>query len=239
MKGSQIPFKKNYILGTSIVLAALVNGVLLFYAARTLKSYDDTVTVRGLCEREIMADRAIYPVVYKETGNDLPTLYASVNKKNAEVLRFLQENGIDSSEVSVSAPRIVDNSSMQYTNNSANRYVITSVLTVCTGKVQTVLDIQSRLSQLMDKGIAIGSGNEWENPAVFEFTALNDVKPAMIEEANKNARAAAEQFAKDSRSRLGKINSATQGLFSIENRDQNTPHIKRVRVVTNVSYRLR
>ena len=239
MKGSQIPFKKNYILGTSIVLAALVNGVLLFYAARTLKSYDDTVTVRGLCEREIMADRAIYPVVYKETGNDLPTLYASVNKKNAEVLRFLQENGIDSSEVSVSAPRIVDNSSMQYTNNSANRYVITSVLTVCTGKVQTVLDIQSRLSQLMDKGIAIGSGNEWENPAVFEVTALNDVKPAMIEEANKNARAAAEQFAKDSRSRLGKINSATQGLFSIENRDQNTPHIKRVRVVTNVSYRLR
>ena len=239
MKGSQIPFKKNYILGTSIVLAALVNGVLLFYAARTLKSYDDTVTVRGLCEREIMADRAIYPVVYKETGNDLPTLYASVNKKNAEVLRFLQENGIDSSEVSVSAPRIVDNSSMQYTNNSANRYVITSVLTVCIGKVQTVLDIQSRLSQLMDKGIAIGSGNEWENPAVFEFTALNDVKPAMIEEANKNARAAAEQFAKDSRSRLGKINSATQGLFSIENRDQNTPHIKRVRVVTNVSYRLR
>ena len=63
-----------------------------------------------------------------------------------------------------------------------------------------------------------------------------EIKPEMIEEATRNAREAAEKFAKDSQSELGKIQSATQGLFSIEDRDQYTPYIKKVRVVTSVNY---
>ena len=88
----------------------------------------------------------------------------------------------------------------------------------------------------MEQGIAINV-NEWN--VTYNFTGLNDIKPQMIEEANKAARAAGEQFAKDSDSRLGKIKEASQCLFSIENRDQNTPYIKKVRAVTYVNYYLR
>jgi len=108
---------------------------------------------------------------------------------------------------------------------------------VCTDKVDVVLKLMSEQSALLKKGIVTG-GNSWENPVEFKYEGLNDIKPQMIEEATMNAREAARQFAKDSDSRLGKIKTASQGTFTIENRDSNTPYIKKVRVVTSVTYYL-
>ena len=110
--------------------------------------------------------------------------------------------------------------------------------TICTDNVDAVLDLMSKQSELMKKGLVI-VGNDWENPVEFKYEGLNDIKPAMIEEATQNAREAAEKFAKDSGSRLGKIKNANQGTFTIENRDSNTPYIKKVRVVTSVTYYLK
>ena len=93
----------------------------------------------------------------------------------------------------------------------------------------------SRMRELLKQGIAISAG-DYGSQVEYEFTSLNKIKPQMIEEATKNAREAAAKFAADSDSRLGKIKSAEQGYFSIENRDQYTPHIKKVRVVTSVNY---
>ena len=92
-------------------------------------------------------------------------------------------------------------------------------------------------SELLKQGIAI-IGGDWEYKVSYDFTGLNDVKPQMIEEATKNARLAAEKFAKDSNSKLGKIKHASQGQFSIEDRDANTPFIKHIRVVTTIDYSL-
>lgn len=96
-----------------------------------------------------------------------------------------------------------------------------------------------RQSELMKKGIGVGSGNSWENQVQFQFEGLNAIKPEMIEDATKNAREAAEKFAKDSDSRLGKIKTASQGTFTISDRDSNTPYIKKVRVVSSVTYYLK
>ena len=86
-----------------------------------------------------------------------------------------------------------------------------------------------RLSHLCDQDSA---------EVLVKFEGLNELKPSMVEEATKNARETAEKFAKDSDSELGKIKRASQGSFSIENRDSNTPHIKRVRVVSSITYYL-
>ena len=96
----------------------------------------------------------------------------------------------------------------------------------------------SEQTELLKQGIAI-TGGDYRYSVSYEFTGLNDIKPQMIEEATKNARAAAEKFAKDSDSKLGKIRNASQGQFSISNRDGNTPYIKSVRVVTTVTYYLK
>ena len=97
----------------------------------------------------------------------------------------------------------------------------------------------SRQSELLRKGIVTEGGSQWENPVEFRFEGLNEVKPGMIEEATRNARETALKFAKDSDSRLGKIKTASQGTFSIDDRDSNTPYIKKGRVVTSVTYYLK
>ena len=105
--------------------------------------------------------------------------------------------------------------------------------------VDKVLELMSKQSELLKKGIVTGGSSQWENPVEFRYEGLNDIKPQMIEEATKNAREAAQKFAKDSDSRLGKSKTANQGTFTIENRDSNTPYIIRVRVVTSVTYYLK
>jgi hypothetical protein len=95
-----------------------------------------------------------------------------------------------------------------------------------------------RQSDLLKQGIAI-TGGDYRFSTQFLFTGLNDIKPQMIEEATKNARASAEKFAADSDSELGKIRTANQGQFTISDRDANTPYIKSVRVVTTVDYYLK
>jgi hypothetical protein len=94
-----------------------------------------------------------------------------------------------------------------------------------------------KLFELGKQGIAI-TGEDYQSKTVFLYTKLNEIKPAMIEEATQNARAVAEKFAQDSKSRLGKIRSASQGQFSIDDRDSNTPYIKKVRVVSTLEYYL-
>ena len=132
-------------------------------------------------------------------------------------------------------PEVIDLQAERYysSENKPYRYNVTSVITVTSRDVDKVRRLMAKQTELLKQGIAIGN-----NFVSYEFTGLNDIKPQMIEEATKNARAAAEKFAKDSNSKLGKIRSASQGQFSIYDRDANTPYIKSVRVVTTVNYSL-
>ena len=117
------------------------------------------------------------------------------------------------------------------------RYAATAVVTLYTGKVEAVRSAMAKLVELGKQGIAI-SGQDYQTRTEFLFTELNSIKPAMIEEATRNARQVAEKFAQDSNSRLGKIRRAQQGQFSISDRDSNTPYIKKVRVVSTLEYYL-
>lgn len=129
------------------------------------------------------------------------------------------------------AERYSDTSNMQF------RYNVTTVITVTSSKVDLVRSLITEQGELLNRGIAITSGDYRYN-VNYAYTGLNKIKPQMIEEATKNARTAAEKFAKDSDSKLGKIRTAYQGQFSIEDRDANTPYLKKVRVVTSIEYLL-
>lgn len=226
--------------GKAIIAAAIViAGLMLPVSVARFRSFERSVDVKGLCEREVKADKAIWPLSYKVVGNDLTKVLEETEKCNAEILEFLGGGGIKEGEISVAAPKISDKYASEYGNNDrVYRYLVTNVITVCTADIDAVLELQGKLSELMKKGIAF-AGDNWDNPTRFEFENLNSVKPDMIEEATANAREAARKFAQDSNSRLGKIKKASQGTFSISDRDSNTPYIKNVRVVTNVTYYLK
>ena len=163
----------------------------------------------------------------------------NMEKKNQAIVSFLKSNGITDEEISVAPSEIIDMKAERYSNeNVTYRYNATSVITVTSRNVDKVRKLMSEQTELLKQGIAI-TGGDYRYNVSYEFTGLNDIKPQMIEEATKNARAAGEKFAKDSDSKLGKIRNASQGQFSISDRDGNTPYIKSVRVVTTVTYYLK
>ena len=226
--------------GLAIMLGLIIMGSMLPKAVEKYRSYDRTVNVKGLCEKEVKADRVIWPIVYRVMANDIQSIYDQTDANNAAIMGFLQEGGINPSEISVSVPQISDKFANEYGDNDrAFRYIAKNIITVYTSDVDTVLALMGKQSELLKKGIVTGGTNQWENPVEFKYEGLIDIKPQMIEEATENARAAAKKFAKDSGSRLGKIKTANQGTFTIENRDSNTPYIKKVRVVTSVTYYLK
>lgn len=226
------------ILAAGIVIA----GWLLYRGVVHFKDSDRVVSVKGLSEKEVKADRVIWPLVYKLAGNDVASLYNTIENNNSKIVSFLVSNGIAEDEITVSPAEVVDMDAERYVSQGVKyRFNVTSVLTVSTDKVDLVVDLMSRQGDLLRQGIAVGSGDDYRYRTQFLYTSesLNGIKPVMIEEATRNARVAAEKFARDSESRLGKIKRANQGQFSISDRDANTPYIKTVRVVTSVDYLLK
>ena len=225
--------------GLAIMVGLVVLRLMIPRAVSVYRSYDRTVDVKGLCEREVKADRVIWPITYKVMADDIRSIYSQLDGSVATIKDFLLSGGISEDEISVSVPSVSDKFANEYGENQRTfRYIAKNVVTVCTDKVDLVLALMARQSELLKKGIVTES-NDWENRVEFSYEGLNDIKPEMIEIATMNAREAAQKFAKDSGSRLGKIKTANQGTFSIVDRDSNTPYIKKIRIVTYVTYYLK
>lgn len=197
------------------------------------------VVVKGLAEKEVEADKVTWPILSKEIGNDLPELYRKINATTSTIRQFLLTNGVKKDEISVNAPVVIDLNAERYGDNkNPYRYNITSIITVTSNNVKLVRSLIARQGELLQKGIAIVDGG-YDNPVKYEYVAFRKMKPKMMQEAIENAEQTAQQFAKNSKSKLDKIMNADQGQFSIDNRDSNTPYIKKVRVVTTVTYSLK
>lgn len=221
-----------------LAIGLIILGTQIQKGINNFVEKDRIVTVKGLAEMEVPANKVTWPLMYKEVGNDLTALYNRINATNTAIVEFLKKKGITEEEISINAPEIIDMQAERYVGeNKTYRYNVTTVITVTSAKVDLVRSLISEQSELLKQGIAI-TGGDYRYQIQYDYTSLNEIKPKMIEEATKNAREAALKFAKDSDSELGKIRRASQGQFSIDNRDANTPYIKRIRVVTTIDYLL-
>lgn len=227
------------VLGVFIFLGLATLGYLLGNAAIKFKEYERTVTVKGLSEREYEADIVIWPIQFTEASNNLGELYGSIERSTEKIRVFLEEAGISQEEITFSIPSITDKSAQQYGNQSKAEFRYTAIQTVTaySKNIKSVRSVMGTLSELGKQGIVFSGGN-YQSTTEYLFTRLNEAKPGMIEEATRKAREVAEKFASDSKSTLGKIRKASQGQFSINARDKNNPHIKKVRVVSTVEYYL-
>ncbi len=221
-------------MGMTATGVAIRNGIVTF------KDRDRCVVVKGLAEKEVKANKVSWPLTYKEIGNDPSEMYGVIERKNRQVVAFLKAGGIKESEISVNSPTISDRQANSYSNEVVTyRYVAKSVITVTSTNVDLVRSLITKQAELMRQGIALVSEEYGTDQIKYDFTGLNEIKPGMVEEATKNARATAQKFADDSDCSLGGIRSAQQGQFSIESRDENTPYIKKIRVVNTIEYSLK
>ena len=228
--------KENRLVAAALVAVGIIClGWFVKAGIDDFANKDRHVTVKGLAEREVPADKVTWSIGTKVTGNDLPMLYESINLQTYKIKRFLKQNGLDEKEMTVNPPTINDLEAREWgENNKSFRYIVSTTITVATGKVEQVNKAIFRQAELLKQGVAIENSN-----AQYEYASFQQMKPEMMAEAIKNAQKTAEQFAEASNARLGDIQTAGQGQFEIDNRDENTPYIKKLRVVTTITYALK
>ena len=228
--------KENRIIASALVAVGIVClGWFIKAGIDNFANKDRKVTVKGLAEREVPADKVTWSIGTKVTGNDLPLLYENINIQTDKIKRFLRQNGLEEKEITVNPPTISDLEAREWgDNNKSFRYIVSTNITVATNKVTEVNKAIFKQAELLKHGVAIDSSFPQ-----YEYASFQQMKPEMMAEAIKNAQKTADQFAEASNSSLGKILTADQGQFSIDNRDENTPYIKKLRVVTTVTYSLK
>ncbi|MDZ7668238.1 MAG: SIMPL domain-containing protein [Gammaproteobacteria bacterium] len=226
------------LLGSLVAVGLALGGYFVGSGFVDARALERTVEVKGLAEREVPADTAIWPIQYVVAGNDLQPLLVELEQQGEQVRAFLTLRGFAEEEISVGAPNITDRQAQGYGDPNARlRYSVSQVVTVFTTKIDAVRGAGRELLELGKAGIVLNQDN-YEFRTQYLFNGLNDIKPGMIEQATRKAREVAQKFAEDSNSRLGKIRTARQGQFSIADRDSNNPHIKNVRVVSTLEYYL-
>jgi len=234
--------KNNFgalILGLAIFCGLAALGLLLGKAALEVKAMERTVRVKGLSEKEYPADIVIWPIRFVAADNNLQELYTTIEQDTDKIKNFLKKYKIKEGDITVNPPAVTDKTAQSYggSNRIKYRYSAIQSVTVYSHEIKLVNLAISSLGELGKQGIVFLS-EDYDSRPEYIFTRLNEVKPAMIEEATRNARDVALKFAADSKSRLGKIKRASQGQFEIFSRDKSTPYIKRVRVVSTVEYYL-
>ena len=240
------------VLGVLLALGLIVGGWVLGTQIKATRLGDQYVTVKSLVERKVKSDLTIWSLSYKEAGDDLSLVYAKTEADKKTVLQFLDQQGIQSSEIELGMVRVVDTQANEFggVTRAPHRYIVEQQITVRTARVDEVAAAAQKTIQLLQKGIVFNSAPG--QGLSYKFTALNAIKPDMITEATRNARAAADRFATDSGSKVGSIRQANQGVFTILSADQgsdatdaggeqfgaDTSLTKTVRIVTTVQYYL-
>jgi len=218
-----------------------VFALLLGEAIRSAKRMDEFVQVKGLSEREVSADLAAWPITFTVSDNDLANLQRQIESARKTIREFLTASGFAENEISNAPSQISDseNSSSddERQNKRAFRYTAKATVLLRTNNVVKAKAAIEASDKLVQQGIALG-GSEYMNKPQFLFTGLNQIKPDMIQEANRAARQAADKFAADSNARIGSIRHAVQGPFEI-NDVESSPDRKIVRVVTTVDFYLK
>lgn len=235
--------RNTLILAGAITLASIFVGG----ALAKVREGDRFVTVKGVAEREASADLAIWPLRLVAADDDLARANATLSANTQKVRDFLTRNRIDGSQIALQDFGVQDNATNYGGGNQGGaRYVIRQTILVRSTNPEVVVAANQRVAELVSAGVVLSSGGEYGSGGpTFVFTGLNKLKPPMIAEATARAREAAEQFARDSRTELGGIRRANQGVFEILPRDQasgiseESQIVKTVRVVSTVEYLLK
>ncbi len=220
--------KNNGVLIISVVL--LVFSLLFFAAAGNFSEQGRFVEVKGLSERIVKADTAIWSINFEVKSNNVDSLYADIDKNVTTIKSFLKEKGFEESEINVAPVNIYQDTYRE----ALFRYNSNTQLSVYTKKVDLVKSVSKNTLELVKKGIVMN-----QNSISFEFSDINSIKPEMLAEAIKNAKTSAQQFAEASGSDIGGISRGNQGVFDITDKDPGSPEYKKIRVVSSLRFLLK
>lgn len=208
----------------------MVFSLIFLLAANNFSKQASYVEVKGLSERIVKADVAIWTMNFEVKTNDSASLYSTIDKNTNAIISFLKQKGFEESEINVAPVNIYQDTY----RDALFRYNSNTQLSVYTKKVDLVKSASKDTLALLQQGITLN-----QNYIEFQFSDINSIKPEMLAEAIKNARASAEQFAEESGSRLGRVARGNQGVFDITDKDPGSPEFKKIRVVSSLRFLLK
>ena len=226
-----------------LAVATVLAGAAIGSGVQRFRLADRSVTVKGVAERPVRADIALWPMRIVASGMELGATQDKIAADQRAVRRFFARHGIDSTSVELLSLEVTDTRSNPYGGNANSaRFAISATLVARTDKPEQIRAASQDVGDLVAAGVALTSGAGYGTGPTYLFTRLNDLKPAMLAEATASARDAAAEFAKRSGAHVGPLRRASQGLFEILPRDQ-APGIpegsqleKVLRVVTTLEY---
>jgi uncharacterized protein len=221
--------KFAFISGVAIVLALLV-AVTVFISARYFSEQASYVEVKGLSEKIVKADTAIWSMSFDIKSNDIDTLYSDIENNITVIKKFLTSKGFDNTEINVAPVNIYQDTY----RDAAFRYNSNNQISVYTKKVDQAKVASNETLLLVQKGVVLS-----QNSISFQFSDLNSVKPEMLAESIKNARDTAAQFAESSGSTVGSVARGNQGVFDITDKDPGSPEYKKIRLVSTLRFLLK
>lgn len=231
--------KQHIIAAFLIALGITLGNYFIAHGIVMHQWFNRYVAVKGLAEQIVKSDEANWQITFSYADDDMAKVYAGVANSQNTVKNFLIKAGFAENEIALNPVSLVDNQSSGYNaNTTAKRYNATAGITIQTNKVDAVQNGIQKIGDLVQQGIVITNSS-----IQYRFTKLNDIKANMLTVATDNAKKAAETFAKNSDSNLGKIKKADQGMITIQGAsgdayDQSTI-MKKVRVVTSIEYFLK
>ncbi len=220
-------FKNNWV---AIVSGALVVcAIVFFFAARNFSKQGEYVEVKGLSEKIVKADTAIWSMTFEVKSNSIDALYADTERNIRSIKSFLIKKGFEESEISVATVNIYQDTYKDavFRYNSSNR------VAVYTKKVDLAKQASNETLLLVKEGVVLS-----QNSLTFEFSDLNSIKPEMLAEAIKNAKDTASQFAANSGTSVGGVSRGNQGVFDITDKDPGSPEYKKIRLVSTLRFLL-
>jgi len=240
------------IVGVCLFLGFSVGGYFIGKGGTRFRSETRTVTVKGLVEKEVKADQAIWALRFRRASEDLKNAHAEISADRETALEFLRNQGFKEAEISRQPTRTIDKLARDYGQNQGTeqfRYVVTSSLVVTTPNVDLVTRVLGVTEELLKAGVLLdGEGDSGMANPRYVVTTFNAIRPELLAEATKNARLTAQQFASDSGTQVGKIRSANQGaiqIFGTDGNDESAPYSptstpgKKIRVVSTFEFELR
>lgn len=245
--------KNLTIIVSVIVIGLILNGLILGRSIQRFKKEDRAISVKGFSEREVKSDLAVWSIKTRVADNDLAAGSKAIEEVKNKVIVFLKEKGFRDDEILLKGLSVNDKKAQEYDVNNALisfRFIIDNTIQVRSSQVELIDKVSRMTDELLKRGVMISNRDEYMGMVRYYYTKLNEIKPEMLTDATKNAKNAAIQFAKESNSRIGKLKRASQGLFSVIDRDESLSGpadanmysngtndlMKKVRVVVSVDY---
>lgn len=238
------------IIGACLLIGLTIGGYYIGKGGVRFKSEVRTVKVKGLVEKEVKADQAIWTLLFRRAGENLRDAHTKISTDKKSTIAFLKNQGFKDSEITIQPTKILDKLARDYDSGQTNeryRYVVTSSIRVTTTNVDLVTKALGATEKLLKSGVLLDAQMEGIANPRYNFTKFNDLRPQLLAEATKNARSTAQQFAADSGAKVGKIRYANQGtiqIFGSNGNDESayysptsTP-VKKIRVVSTFEFEL-